>query len=141
MRIRLLIVIVVFLSADLSAQSKVDNEILSSKEISDIIAKSIYVYSQSKRDSDSTKRERAIIDLQDNLSILDTIMFGQIEDYLKYSRAIINAVDKADLVQFSSISNLHRLLYNGLQELLTPDSAKEITTLPIINLVSLKPTK
>jgi len=98
---------------------------LSSKEIADVIAKSIYIYSQTGKDTSNGKRGDAILDLKDNIRILDTLVFSQIQDYLKFNKAILNALDSNDISKFDSISTLHSQLYYELQNLLTFQKKKQ----------------
>ncbi len=97
--------------------NKDDN--LTSKQISDIIAKSIYIYSQSTKDTNILKKQESLNDLKDNVRILDTLVFSQIQDYLKFNKAILNSLDSNDISKFDSISTLHSQLYKELQDLLT----------------------
>lgn len=102
------------------------DENLTSKQIADVIAKSIYIYSQTGKDSNSRKRHDAIIDLKDNIRILDTLVFSQIQDYLKFNKAILNSLDSNDIDKFDSVSTLHSQLYNELQNLLTFQKKKRV---------------
>lgn len=103
--------------------NKDDN--LTSKQISDIIAKSIYIYSQSTKDTNILKKQESLNDLKDNVRILDTLVFSQIQDYLKFNKAILNALDSKDISKFDSISTLHSQLYYELQNLLTFQKKKQ----------------
>ncbi len=103
--------------------NKDDN--LTSKQISDIIAKSIYIYSQSTKDTNILKKQEPLNDLKDNVRILDTLVFSQIQDYLKFNKAILNALDSNDISKFDSISTLHSQLYYELQNLLTFQKKKQ----------------
>lgn len=101
------------------AQTANKDDNLTSKQISDIIAKSIYIYSQSTKDTNILKKEESLNDLKDNVRILDTLVFSQIQDYLKFNKAIINSLDSNDISKFDSISTLHSQLYKELQDILT----------------------
>lgn len=116
-----------FINLCFNSFSQVPNkdEILTSKQISDIIAKSIYIYSQSTKDTNILKKQESLNDLKDNIRILDTLVFSQIQDYLKFNKAILNSLDSNDISKFDSISTLHSQLYNELKNLLTFQKKKQ----------------
>lgn len=125
MRISIYIYCLLSISSICYSQITSKDVILSSKQIADIIAKSIYIYSQTGKDTNNKKRTDAILDLKDNIRILDTLAFSQIQDYLKFNKAILNSLDSADINKFDSVSTFHTQLYNELQNLLTFQKKKK----------------
>lgn len=134
MRINTITTCLLFLSYNCFSQVVSKDENLNSKQIADVIAKSIYIYSQANKDTSENKKNNAIIDLKDNISILDTLVFSQIQDYLKFNKAILNSLDTSDVNKFDSISTFHNQLYIELQNLLTFQKKNKITKESVLDI-------
>ena len=85
--------------------------------MSDIIAKSIYIYRNSIKDSISDNRKLSLTDIKENVLTLDTLITIQISEYLKLNNAIKKALKDNDRLILDSLGELHSTLINQLSNL------------------------
>lgn len=85
--------------------------------LSDIVAKSIYIYRNSINDSISNNRKLSLTDIKENVLTLDTLITIQINEYLKLNNAIKKALTENDRLMLDSLGELHSTLINQLSNL------------------------
>lgn len=85
--------------------------------LSDIVAKSIYIYRNSIKDSISNNRKLSLNDIKENILTLDTLITIQISEYLKLNNAIKKALIENDRLMLDSLGELHSTLINQLSNL------------------------
>lgn len=93
------------------------NKNVQEENLSDMIAKSIYIYRNSIHDSMQTNHKLAINDIKENVLSLDTLITIQINEYLKLNNAIKKALVENDKPILDSLGELHSTLINQLTNL------------------------
>jgi hypothetical protein len=114
MKNRTLLIIFTLISVVSYSQSKKN---VQDDNLSDIVAKSIYIYRNSIKDSVSNNHNLSLTDIKENLLTLDTLITIQINEYLKLNNAIKKALTDNDKLILDSLGELHSTLINQLSNL------------------------